>query len=109
MVEYRGPSMVSEGDELRVECLLPSHRFASWRRERAGAAPLVPDPWNRFRVDHGPRDPRSGRVSSTLSVLGAQFNHTDDYYCTGFSTRHHSLMVLPRGTHAFPPRDRGEC
>ncbi|KAH7966813.1 hypothetical protein HPB49_019664 [Dermacentor silvarum] len=96
-VEYRGPTTVSEGSELRLECLLPAHRFASWRKDRAGAPPLVPDPWNRFHIEHGPRDPRTGRVSSILTVLGAQGNHTGFYYCTSFSPLYHSVMVLPRG------------
>ncbi|KAK8757866.1 hypothetical protein V5799_004500 [Amblyomma americanum] len=96
-VQYLGPTTVSEDSELRVKCLLPSHRFASWRKDSAEAQPLVPDHWNRFRIEHGARDSRSGRISSTLSVLGAQGNHTGFYYCTSFSQLYHAVMVLPRG------------
>lgn len=97
-VEYQGPGHVQEGSEVSVRCILPLHRFASWRRGGAGTTPITPDPWNRFRLDHGRREPLSDHGVSTLTILEAQANHSGDYFCSSFSPLFHSITVLPRGT-----------
>ncbi|KAG0433417.1 hypothetical protein HPB47_019951 [Ixodes persulcatus] len=104
-VQYQGPSIVREGSPLTLHCRLPLHRFASWRRGGPGSTPIVPDPWNRYRLNQGPREP--DRTSSTLTVLEAQLNHSGDYFCSSFSPIFHSVTVLPRGTCSAPQRMRG--
>ncbi|CAN8011313.1 unnamed protein product, partial [Ixodes pacificus] len=99
-VQYQGPSIVREGSPLTLHCRLPLHRFASWRRGGPGSTPIVPDPWNRYRLNRGPREP--DRTSSTLTVLEAQLNHSGDYFCSSFSPIFHSVTVLPRGTCSAP-------
>ncbi|CAN8029016.1 unnamed protein product [Ixodes persulcatus] len=106
-VQYQGPSIVREGSPLTLHCRLPLHRFASWRRGGPGSTPIVPDPWNRYRLNQGPREP--DRTSSTLTVLEAQLNHSGDYFCSSFSPIFHSVTVLPRGSDSEARADEGKC